>query len=171
MTSFFLSFAQPNYVTPGTGDYTYYVRKHNPLAIYDSVTTVPSRSQRIRNFNDFAADITANTLPQWAFFTPNLVDDGHDTDINYMASWLQYWLIPLLADTRFNPARTLVLLTFDENSSSKLNNNVWGVLLGSAIPTALKGTTDSTFYTHFSELSTAEDNWVLGCLGRGDTNK
>lgn len=71
-------------------NYTYYVRKHNPLVIYDSVASVPSRATRIRNFNDFAVDVRThlicglkvemltleqvgnNTLPQWIFITPNL---------------------------------------------------------------------------------------------------
>ena len=37
--------------------YTYYVRKHNPLIMYDSVAQNPTRAARIRNFNDFAYDV------------------------------------------------------------------------------------------------------------------
>ena len=37
--------------------YTYYMRKHNPLIIYDSVATNPGRAARVRNFNDFAYDV------------------------------------------------------------------------------------------------------------------
>jgi hypothetical protein len=39
--------------------YTYYVRKHNPLVIYDSVGLNSTRAARIRNFNDFAVDVSA----------------------------------------------------------------------------------------------------------------
>jgi hypothetical protein len=38
-------------------NYTYYVRKHNPLVIYESVANISTRSSRIRNFNDFAVDV------------------------------------------------------------------------------------------------------------------
>jgi hypothetical protein len=38
--------------------YTYYVRKHNPLVIYDSVALNSTRGPRIRNFNDFAVDVS-----------------------------------------------------------------------------------------------------------------
>lgn len=38
------------------------------------------------------------------------------------------------------------------------------------MPAALRGKTDSTFYTHYSALSSVEANWGLGALGRGDTN-
>jgi Phosphoesterase family len=100
-----------------------------------------------------------------------MVNDGHDTNINFMASWLQYWLVPLLSDNRFNDEKTLILLTFDENKSYNINNRIWAVLLGGAVPSELRGTTDSTYYTHYSSMSTVQANWGLDSLGRGDTNK
>jgi hypothetical protein len=81
------------------------------------------------------------------------------------------WLEPLLLDKKFNSEKTLILLTFDENSNYTINNQVYTVLLGNAVPKDLRGTIDPTFYTHYSALSTVEANWALGSLGRGDTNK
>ncbi len=43
-------------------------------------------------------------------------------------------------------------------------------MLGGGVPEKLRGTTDSTFYTHYSALSSVEANWGLQSLGRGDTN-
>ncbi|OJA12318.1 hypothetical protein AZE42_07339 [Rhizopogon vesiculosus] len=163
--------AYVGYNYTNSDDYTYYVRKHNPLVIYQSVGSVQSRQGRIRNFNDFAVDIGNNTLPQWMFITPNLRNDGHDTDVAYAASWLNYWLVPLLNDPNFNTDRTLIFLTFDENETYTIANQVYSILLGGAVPEALKNTTDSTFYTHYSALTTVENNWDLGNLGRQDTNK
>jgi len=165
------SFSSKNYVNTSAPDYAYYVRKHNPTIIYDSVASVPSRLARHRNFNDFAADVNASALPQWIFVTPNIVDDGHDTSIDYAAQWLQYWLVPLLSDQNFNDNNTLVVLSFDENESYTENNCVLTLLLGGAVPETARGTDDSTYYTHYSLLSTVEANWGLGSLGRGDTNK
>ncbi|KAH9991860.1 phosphoesterase family-domain-containing protein [Russula vinacea] len=165
------NYTSKNYVNTSAPDYVYYVRKHNPTIIYDSVASVPSRLARHRNFNDFAADVNASALPQWMFVTPNMVDDGHDTSVDYAASWLQYWLVPLLNDTNFNDNNTLIVLTFDENESYTENNCVLALLLGGAVPNNARGTTDSTYYTHYSLLSTVEANWGLGSLGRGDTNK
>ena len=167
----FFSFTSSNYVTPSDPPYTFYVRKHNPLIIYDSVANVAERSARHRNFNDFATDVNASVIPQWLFVTPNLVDDAHDTNVTYAAAWLDYWLLPLLNDTRFNDNRTLILLTCDENETQNENNNIFSLLLGGAVPQNLRGTVDSTYYTHYSALSTVENNWGLGSLGRGDTNK
>jgi hypothetical protein len=99
------------------------------------------------------------------------VNDGHDTDINFVGSWLDYWLTPLLANLKFNDNKTLILLTFDENETYEEENVVYTVLLGGALPKALVGKNDSTFYTHYSALSTVQANWGLGSLGRQDTNK
>ena len=164
------SYTSKNYLNTSAPPYTYYVRKHNPLIIYNSVATVPSRAALQRNFNDFATDVNASAIPQWVFVTPNLVNDGHDTDINFMSQWIQYWLMPLLQDPRFNDNRTLILLTFDENETYTVNNRIWAMLLGGAVPANLRGTTDSTYYTHYSSMSTVQANWQLGSLGRGDTN-
>ncbi|KAG0733051.1 hypothetical protein G6F21_002953 [Rhizopus arrhizus] len=64
----------------------------------------------------------------------------------------------------------LILLTFDETATYSIRNKVWSLLMG-AVPDDLKGTTDSTFYSHYSILSTVEQNWDLGNLGQQDTNK
>jgi len=165
------SFTSPNYLNASAPPYTYYVRKHNPTIIYDSVASIPSRAARHRNFNDFAADVNASVIPQWLFVTPNLVNDAHDTNIDFTSQWLQFWLFPLLNDTRFNDNKTLILLTFDENETMTANNRVFSLLLGGAVPENMHGTTDSTYYTHYSAMSTVQANWGLGSLGRGDTNK
>jgi hypothetical protein len=99
------------------------------------------------------------------------VNDGHDTDINFVGAWLDYWLTPLLADPKFNDNKTLILLTFDENETYEEANVVYTVLLGGALPKALVGKNDSTFYTHYSALASVQANWGLGSLGRQDTNK
>ncbi|KAH0838654.1 phosphoesterase family-domain-containing protein [Lanmaoa asiatica] len=158
-----------NYTNPD--NYTYYVRKHNPLVIFDSVGQNTTRAARIRNFNDFAVDVGNNTLSQWIFVSPNLRNDAHDTTVEYTASWLTYWLVPLLQDPNFNTPKTLILLTFDENETYNVNNRVYSLLIGGVVPSSVWNTTDDTFYTHYSTLSTVQNNWGLGNLGRQDINK
>jgi hypothetical protein len=88
-----------------------------------------------------------------------------------MSTWLEYFLVPLLKNPLFNNNRTLVQLTFDENETYDIQNNIYTVLLGGAVPEALRGTNDTTFYTHYSMLSSVQNNWNLPSLGRQDTNK
>jgi acid phosphatase len=67
-----------------------YVRKHNPLIIYDSVASNATRLSLIKNFTSFESDLAAKTLPQWSFMTPNMTNDGHDTTITFTANWYVY---------------------------------------------------------------------------------
>ena len=78
---------------------------------------------------------------------------------------------PLLNNTDFNDNRTLVLLTFDENDSYSAENRIFSLLLGGAVPANKRGTTDDTYYTHYSSISTVQANWQLKNLGRNDVNK
>ncbi|CAO3576977.1 unnamed protein product [Absidia cylindrospora] len=146
-----------------------YVRKHNPAVIFDSVAQNPDRLAKIVPGTELDADIKAGTLPNWMFYTPNMLNDAHDTDAKYAGNWLQgFYKSTLSNPTLLN--NTLILLTFDENDTKKERNRVWSLLLG-AIPQELKGTTDDTYYSHYSTLNTVEQNFDLGNLGRGDADK
>ena len=49
-----------------------YVRKHNPLILYNSVTENQNRIENIKNLTTFYKDLAADKLPQWMFITPNM---------------------------------------------------------------------------------------------------
>lgn len=74
---------------------------------------------------------------------------------------------PLLTNPKFMN-NTLVVITFDENHTYTDPNRVFSILLGDAVPAALVGTTDDSFYDHYSEMATVEANWGLHTLGRWD---
>jgi len=143
-----------------------YVRKHNPAILYNANTNT-DRLAKIKNLTMFSTDLKNDQLPQWAFITPNMTSDGHDTSVTVAGQWSRNFLQPLLSDKKFMK-KTLVLLTFDENHTYTTGNRVYSILLGDAIPKKLIGTTDSTSYTHYSEISTVEANWDLNTLGRWD---
>ncbi|KAF9283205.1 hypothetical protein BGZ68_005499 [Mortierella alpina] len=152
-------------------DYDYkglYFRKHNPFIIFDSIATNPARCNNIVPATQLEKDITAGSLPNYSFYTPNMINDGHNTTVADASKWLSGFLPPLLANKTFIN-NTLVVLTFDETEDYKVPNRVWTILLGDVVA-SLKNTTDSTFYTHYSLLSTVESNWDLGNLGRQDAN-
>ena len=144
-----------------------YVRKHNPLIMFDSVADNTQRLSCIKNLTMFYQDLSTNNLPQWLFITPNMTNDGHDTSVTTAGAWARGFLDPLMNDPNFMN-NTLVLITWDENHTYTLKNNVFGILLGDAVPIDLTGTTDPNVYTHYSELATVEANWDLHTLGRYD---
>jgi hypothetical protein len=144
-----------------------YVRKHNPLILFNSVTNNATRLSLIKHFLLFGSDLTAQALPQWLLITPNMTNDGHDTTVTFAAEWSRAFLEPLFNNFYFMN-NTLIVLTFDEDETYTEGNKVFTLLLGGAIPASLKGTTDGTFYNHYSMLSTVEVNWDLPSLGRWD---
>jgi hypothetical protein len=56
------------------------------------------------------------------------------------------------------------------NKTYTIKNKVWAVLLGDVIPANLRGTTNNTFYTHYSCISTIQANCGLYHIGRGDVS-
>ncbi|KAK3986631.1 putative acid phosphatase [Cladorrhinum sp. PSN332] len=157
-----------NYSKGSSGDDSWdYVRKHNPFVSFESVIVEGERLLRLQSFRDFQRAFAAKQVPQFVFMTPNMNNDGHNTSLKYATDWSHKFLKPLLDDKAFDE-KTLIMLTFDESEDYSRPNQIVTLLLGSAIPSALKGTQDGTFYTHYSMLSTIENNWQLPNLGRYD---
>lgn len=96
-----------------------YVRKHNPLVSYDSVSSDAVKLSKMKNFTMFDRDLAANKLPQWMFITPNMTNDGHDSSITVAGSWAKSFLEPLLKNTNFLN-NTLVLLSMSSQHSLSL---------------------------------------------------
>ncbi|KAJ6032180.1 phosphoesterase-domain-containing protein [Penicillium herquei] len=152
-----------------------YMRKHNPLVSFDSVSSNDTALRLIKNFTSFYDDLDNEVLPQWAFITPNMTNDAHDTNITYGSEWLRSFVEPLMNNTYFWD-NTLLLLTFDETETYNVpdadvyldRNRVFSILLGGAVPDDLVGTEDDTVYTHYSTIATISANWELPSLGRWD---
>ena len=76
-------------------------------------------------------------------------------------------MIVLNRRTRRN-SRHDALSAFDENGTTDPQNRIDTVLLGTAVPRELVGTSDAAFYNHYSNLATVQANWRLHTLGRFD---
>jgi len=140
-----------------------YYRKHNPFMSFDHVRNNLTRCQKIVPATQLDIDVTNNALPQFSYYTPNIDNDAHDTDLNFAGSYLQKWLDKFMAIPNFT-RNTLILITFDEDEYFE-NNHIYAVLLGQYIT---PNTTEKTQYTHYSFTRTIEKNWGLPDLGRKD---
>lgn len=89
--------------------------------------------------SSFAFPFLARPLPfpflRYSYETLTLtlctqVNDAHDTTIDFAASFLEYWLLPLLTDPRVIDDETLILLTFDETETYAIQTNVFAAALG-----------------------------------------
>jgi acid phosphatase len=99
------------------------------------------------------------------FLFVDLARAGLNTGVTFAVNWTRTFLSNVLSNSKFNN-KTCALLTFDENEIYPLENLVYSLILGNAIPIDLIGSNDSTFYTHYSQLSTVEANWGVYNLER-----
>ena len=88
-----------------------YARKHVPFMSF--IRVQQKQCGNIVSASAFASDRASGNLPNYAFYSPDLDHDGHDTGIAKAAIWLQGFLDPLHADGAW-PEDTLIVVTFDE---------------------------------------------------------
>ncbi|RUP45756.1 phosphoesterase family-domain-containing protein [Jimgerdemannia flammicorona] len=145
-----------------------YVRKHVPFISFTPITSNPTRCANIVPASQLDTDIANNAVLQFVFYTPNMNNDGHNTNIDTASEWLKKFLEPKLKQPAFFD-NTLILVTFDEQEDYiSLHNHVFAALIGGAVKRTIRE--DSTAYNHYSVLATVERNWNLGNLGEKDVD-
>ena len=140
-----------------------YARKHNPFISFTNISQNPQRCANIKDSRAFDQDAQSGNLPNFAIYSPNLDDDGHDTGAPYSSNWLQKTFAARFADPNFMKD-LLVMITFDE-SGSKPGNHIYTVLLGDSV---IPGSKSNQALNHVSLLKTVEVELNLGDLGRLD---
>jgi hypothetical protein len=138
------------------------MRKHNPFISFTTISKNSSRCAKIVPSTKLSHDILEMKVPQYVFYTPNMNNDGHDTGVSYASKWLKGFLEPMLTNSYF--AKTIFLITFDENNGSS-GNHIYSLLIGGGV---MANTKDSTKYTHYSQLKTLQTRWGLSNLGKND---
>eukprot|EP00817_Percolomonadidae_sp_ATCC50343_P003136 CAMPEP_0117427268 /NCGR_PEP_ID=MMETSP0758-20121206/7158_1 /TAXON_ID=63605 /ORGANISM="Percolomonas cosmopolitus, Strain AE-1 (ATCC 50343)" /LENGTH=233 /DNA_ID=CAMNT_0005212819 /DNA_START=113 /DNA_END=811 /DNA_ORIENTATION=- len=157
--------------TDAHGPNKMYYRKHNPFMSVNNIRENPKRCKQFYNEKGFDEDVRAvaeegKPLPNLMYFTPNIDNDGHNTNLTFSGNWLYSFLPPLLNNSAFMKD-TLIVATFDEDDYTH-NNQVYTCLWGPTHIIGQAGTGDNTKYNHYSLLRTIEDNFELGTLGRND---
>ena len=167
-----------------------YVIKHNPFSSFANILRSESRWARITDESQLFKDLLNGEFPEFAWFTPNMWNDGHYTDgtkedpperAPALVDQAAVWLEGFFGSLRFPgagshlPPRTLVVVTFDEadfeanwDANDKYTydgpNQVYTVLLGNHLAPAV----EEESYNHYSLLRTIEENFALGTLGKND---
>jgi hypothetical protein len=141
-----------------------YARKHVPFMSF-----VPVQQHQCGNIvaaSQFDTDIRNDTRPVYAFYSPDLDNDAHDTGLPRASKWLKDFLGPFLHNPAFMKG-TLIIVTFDESKSysKDVANHIYTVFLG---PMVKRGMKVEDNYNHYNVLRTIEDNFGLCALGEGD---
>ena len=146
------------------GDSGSYLQHHNPFVYFSDVKQSATLTANIVPFTGLASDISANTLPNYAFVVPNAQDDAHScTDgsvidctlssrLQHSDTWLQTNIAPLLSDPAFQSNGLLIIL-FDESADDITNGggHVAALMVGTHVKVGYMGNTQS--YDHRSLLS------------------
>ncbi len=137
-----------------------YAKKHDPFVYYTRITGNPARCANIVPLARLAADERSQTMPRFAWITPNLCNDMHDCSTSTGDRFLAR-LVPALL--RALGPRGLLFLTWDEGSSDAgccrlaSGGHIVTVVAGAGARSHARLATPTD---HYSVLQTIED--VLG---------
>jgi Phosphoesterase family len=151
------------------GDYT---RRHVPFLSFKEVQEKwCDRVVRVDSGDDdnfFVKDAKAG-LVAYSFYSPNMNNDGHNTNLRVASESLHKFL-----ETTFPEKMrkgTLVIVTFDE-SDHNADNRIFTLFLGDMVKESKEQDPKvlDRYYTHYNVLRTIEDNFGLEPLAAGDRN-
>jgi phospholipase C len=136
-----------------------YVRKHEPAISFTAVqnsATECAKIQPLAAFNPVAFNV--------AFVAPNLCNDMHDCSLATGDAFLAAFLPQVFNSPDW--AHTLLIVTFDEGSSSA---NGGGNIFALVARPGLSGLVSSTTHNHYGVLRTIENVLGLPCLANSCT--
>jgi phospholipase C len=95
-----------------------YAAKHNPFVFYDDVNGwdgsafQPSArcNAHVVDYSNLDADIKANTVPKYAFITPDLDNDMHDGSVAESDAWLAREIPKIMASDAYKNGGVIFLL-------------------------------------------------------------
>ncbi|RKO92643.1 phosphoesterase family-domain-containing protein [Blyttiomyces helicus] len=157
---------------PTVGNSRLYKRKHNPFMSFSQIEhNTEYCTAHVFDGPQLKEDIKAGTVPNYAFYTPNMCEDGHDSDVDALKA------DPIEGRTSEcndffhdkGDGRNLYMFVFDEDNYMS-DQRIYAALVGSAVPEHLVGTTSDIRMSHYSIISTISANWGLPNLGRFDVD-
>jgi phospholipase C len=149
-----------------------YVKKHNPFVYFDPIRLDEERCNRsVVPLNELYSDLSAGTLPNFVYITPNMCNSTHDCTLDVSDQWLYDLMVKLEDYLKASGEPYLILITFEEGQGyhsccglpEEAGGRVPTILVS---PQAKKGFQDDTPYTHYSILKTIAEAWGLPFLGK-----
>jgi phospholipase C len=136
-----------------------YATKHDPAPYYTPIAAACVRWDV--PLSTLAGDLARNTLPDFAFVTPNLCNDMHDCSLPTGDRWFGTFLREIVESKAYLDGATAVFLTWDEDDGST-SNHIATIVIS---PYTRAGTTSAARFTHYSLLKTTEEMLGLGTIG------
>ena len=128
-----------------------YLRHHNPFSYFSDTQGNTPQTSNIVSFSEFAPDLANNTLPQYSFIIPDVLNDGHDGSLAQADGWLQQNLGPLVSSSSFQSSG-LLIITFDEAEQADTAHGGGHVATIIVSSKSKKNFVSQTLYQHPSTL-------------------
>jgi len=128
-----------------------YAKRHDPLSYFSDVVNSPTQSQNLVLLSQFSSDLANNTLPNFSFVIPNLVNDAHSGPLQAADVWLQDNIAPLISNAAFQKDGLLIIV-FDEAATSDATHGGGHVAALIISAKAKQGFQSTTLYQHESTL-------------------
>jgi len=141
-----------------------YAKRHDPFVYFDDIRNNQSSCQNVVPFKELAQDLSNDTLPQFAFVTPNVCHDMHDCSTATGDAFLKKRVPPILHHLGSNG---VLFLLWDEGSSTSgccakaAGGHIAGIVAG---PGASLGARSGLRFDTYSMLRTIEEGWGLPLL-------
>jgi phospholipase C len=131
-----------------------YAVKHNPAAYFTDVRgACRRRDVPLRGTPSLARKLTV--------VIPNMCHGMHDCPVATGDRWLARFVPELLASSTYRAGRTMLVITFDENSGAP-GNQIWTAVVA---PSVRPGTRSGRHFTLYGVLRTTEEVLGLPLLG------
>lgn len=165
--------------TPLLGEY---VLKHNPAALYTNLTSTSSCTGNDLAIaalscnttttmtscgtpsNAFTQDLANDTLAQFTFVTPDLLNDMHDGTITEADNWLYTYLPLIFASPAYLRGDVALFVLWDQQDGITIDGPTPNVFIS---PYITAGTVTSTPMNHYAVLRSFEEalgiSTYLGC--------
>src|SRR5262249_15197760 len=140
------------------------------------LSSLPACSTFDVPYTELQTDLDNDTLPAFAFITPNTVSDMHDgpdpTAIQNGDTWLMNEMPKIFNSAAYQRGKTAVFITFDEGDGGSVGGDcatnttdddchIVTIVIG---PTVRPGTKSDKLFNHYSLLRTTE--LMLGITAR-----
>jgi hypothetical protein len=140
-----------------------YAKRHDPLSYFSDVVNSSTQTQNLVLMSQFSSDVSNNTLPNFSFVVPNLVNDGHDGPLQVADAWLQDNIAPVISNAAFQKDGLLIIV-FDEAAASDSTNGGGHVAAVIISAKARQGFQSTTLYQHQSTLRLMLEGLGVGKL-------
>lgn len=162
---------QPCFLGDSAGGAGHYAIRHNPFAYFKSIRENPDRCERIVPLAQLDTDLKGGQAPDFAFITPNLTHDMHDSNVQVGDRFLQGFVPAILQSDAWKNGGALIVTWDEDEKGNESETCCKSVATGGRIPLLIvtpggpKGGHITTPLDHYSLLRAIEDRWGLDPVG------